>query len=144
MRQIAPQPEPPVSGMTIPFFTDQCVPDSVGVALERGGHDLTRLRDAMETDTADHIIAVACSRFGQVLVTHDKDFKLLSKRLGITQRQYHDSLHRIQLACSEPEAAARIAAELPLIEFEWARLKEGEQMIIEIRSAAVRILRKRD
>jgi predicted nuclease of predicted toxin-antitoxin system len=106
----------------IPFFTDHNVPDSVGNVLVAAGHTLTRLRDVMDTITADPIIAVACSQTGNVLVSHDTDFRTLSKRLGITQRQYHNSLHRIQMRCPEPHSAQRITAALSLIEYEWTHL----------------------
>src|SRR5882672_6758316 len=92
----------------IPFFTDQNVPDSVGNALLAAGHGVIRLRDVMDTKTADPVIAVACSQHGQVLVSHDGDFRDLSKRLKITQRQYRTKLHRIQMECPEPNAANRI------------------------------------
>lgn len=126
----------------IPFFTDQNVPDSVGRVLEEAGHKLTRLRDVMETDTADPIISVACARSGQVLVTHDNDFRQLSKRFKITQRQYHNSLHRIQLRCLEPDSANRIKESLGLIEAEWRVSKRsGKPMIIEIHGGSIRTLR---
>ncbi|MHB1951510.1 MAG: DUF5615 family PIN-like protein [Acidiferrobacteraceae bacterium] len=106
-------------GVVIPFFTDQNVPDSAGNTLLRAGHSLTRLRDIMATTTADPIIAVACSQSGHVLVSHDKDFRKVAKRLNITQRQYQESLHRILLACPEPTDAARLTDALSLIESEW-------------------------
>lgn len=121
----------------IPFFTDQCVPDSVGNALVRAGHDLVRLRTCMATDTADPVIAVACSRNGQVLVSHDHDFRQIAKRLRITQRQYRLSLHRIDLRCSEPEGATRIIEALSLIEHEWLLVRDGRPMVVEVRSQTI-------
>ncbi len=126
---------------SIPFFTDQNVPDSVGKLLESHGHTVVRLRDVMATTTADPVIAVACSRSGHVLVSHDKDFRLVAKRLNITQRQYRNSLHRIQLACPEPDDVARMTEVLPLIEREWHHKKEGCPMVIEIRLKSIRIFR---
>lgn len=125
----------------IPFFTDQNVPDSVGKNLVTAGHQLTRLRDVMDPDTPDPIILVACSKTGQVLITHDKDFKTLAKRLNITQRQYQNVLHRIQLRCSEPESASRIMDALLLIEAEWRLVKKDRPMVIEITSNAIKTYR---
>ena len=64
----------------IPFFTDNDVPDSVGDVIAAAGHKLTRLRDAMLTDSADPVVAAACREHGQVLVTHNwKDFRKILK-----------------------------------------------------------------
>lgn len=126
--------------LCIPFFTDQNVPDSVGKVLIAAGHKVTRLRDVMATTTADPIIAVACSQSGHVLVSHDNDFRQVSKRLKISQRQYRDSLHRILLGCPEPNSAKRISDALPLIELEWL-LKKDQPMVIDIRDTSIRTSR---
>lgn len=125
----------------IPFFTDQNVPDSVGNILIKAGHQVTRLRDVMLTTTADPIIAVACSQSGHVLVSHDNDFRQISKRLNITQRQYQQSLHRIHLACPEPNSAKRISEALSLIEAEWLLIKKGRPMVIDLRDQSIRTTR---
>jgi len=95
----------------------------------------------MLTTTPDPIIAVACSSNGHVLVSHDKDFRQVSKRLKITQRQYQKSLHRIILACPEPDDVSRITDALSLIESEWLSIKADHPMIIEIKSHSIRIFR---
>lgn len=126
-----------MAGPPIPFFTDQCVPDSAGDFLLSAGHELTRLRDVMATDTADPIIAVACSQTGHVLVSHDGDFRDLSKRLQISQREYRTKLHRILLKCSEPRAAARMEEAINLIEHEWQLITPDRPMVIEVREQAI-------
>ena len=127
--------------VAIPFFTDQNVPDSVGDVIIDAGHELTRLRDVMDATTADPIIAVACARNGHVLVSHDRDFRHVSRRLGITQRQFQKSLHRIQLRCPEPSSARRVSEALSLIEAEWHLITPERPMIIEINESSIRILR---
>ncbi len=91
----------------------------------------------MEPESPDPVIAVACSRHGQVLVSHDRDFRNLSKRLGITQRQYNNSLHRILLRCPEPNSAKRIEEALSLIEAEWLLTEPERPMVIEIRDRSI-------
>lgn len=123
----------------ISFLTDNCVPDSVGNTLVANGHDVTRLRDCMATDTADQVVAIACAASGYVLVTHDKDFKAVAKRLSVTQRQY-SRLHRIALKCAEANGAKRIQEALTLIESEWlyAQALAGRNMVIEITEVGIR------
>jgi hypothetical protein len=125
----------------IPFFTDHNVPDSVGAVILAHGHQLTRLRDCMVKDTKDPVIAIACSQGGQVLVSHDNDFKEIAKRLQVSQRQYR-GLHRIKLSCFEPESANRIADLMSLVEHEWsAAIATGGQLVMDIRSGTVFIVR---
>ena len=127
--------------VAIPFFTDQNVPDSVGAYLMSAGHQVTRLRDVMVTTTADPVIAVACSHNGQVLVSHDNDFRVVSKRLNITQRQYHDTLHRIHLRCDEPKGAKRMEEAMSLIEAEWKLVIPTRPLVMTINNVSIHIVR---
>ncbi|NCU02295.1 hypothetical protein GXC69_12395 [Candidatus Macondimonas diazotrophica] len=126
------------SRVVIPFFTDHNVPDSVGRVILESNHGLTRLRDVMDTETADPVIAVACARSGHVLVTKDSDFKAISARLKITQRQYRSSLHRIYLACDPPRARNRMIDALSLIEHEWGLIQPDRPMTIQITNTTIR------
>lgn len=117
----------------IPFFTDQNVPDSVGRFIVDEGYELTRLRDVMVTNSPDPVIAIACSRSGHVLVTQDRDFRDIAKRLNVTQRQYRQSLHRIFLSCKAVNAVSRFQDALSLIEHEWALVNKERPLIVEIR-----------
>ena len=128
--------------LCIPFFTDENVPASVACYLKSEGHQVTVLTDVMLKGTADPIIEVACSKNGQVLISHDKDFKRVSKRLNITQRQYRNSLHRIILRCKEPNDVKILTSVLPLIELEWRLLKDSCPMSIEIRDSGILISRE--
>lgn len=125
----------------IPFFTDENVPESASRFLAQSGHSVTRLSEVMVKGTADPVIAVACSRSGHVLVSHDTDFRQTAKRLQITQRQYRTSLHRIMLRCAEPDDVGRLQDALSLIEHEWALIREDRPMAIEIRASAIVTLR---
>jgi predicted nuclease of predicted toxin-antitoxin system len=127
----------------IPFFMDNNVAESVGKALEAEKHDVVRLRDCMAPDSTDPVVAIACVESSRVLITHDKDFKAISKRLLLTKRKCR-LLHRVSLRCSEPNAAARMKEALSVIESEWSRTRASGskmQMIVEITEVAIRIVR---
>jgi len=122
---------------------DNCVADSVGKLLGKSGHDVALLRDHMPPDTKDPIVAMTCAMNGRVLVTHDKDFRELSKKLTISKKK-SAKLHRVSLRCSEPDAASRMKEALSVIEAEWDRVQASggkHQMIVEITGVAIRILR---
>lgn len=95
----------------------------------------------MAVDTVDPVIAAVCADYGQVLISHDGDFRRISRRLKITNRTYQNSLHRIGMRCPEPNSAKRIIEALPLIEFEWAHLIEGRPMVVEITDHAIKVWR---
>ncbi len=126
---------------SIPFFMDNCVADSAGKLLEKAGHDVAFLRDYMPSNTKDPIIAMTCAMNARVLVSHDKDFKEISKTFALSKRKT-GQLHRVSLRCSEPNAAGRLQEALSVIEAEWARMQQsGGQMLVEITEVAIRIVR---
>ena len=107
-------------GKPIPFFTDADVPDSVGDFLLSAGHEVTRLRHVMLQNSDDPVVATACREAGLVLITHNyRDFRKISLDVRMTRGRF-DSLHRIELICSQVVARRRIETELPLIEMLWA------------------------
>lgn len=127
----------------IPFFMDNNVAESVGKALEKENHEVMRLRKCMAPDSTDPVVAIVCVENERVLITHDKDFKAISKRLALTKRKCR-LLHRVALHCSEPNAANRINEALSVIESEWGRVQSSggrHQMIVEISEVAIRIVR---
>ena len=122
----------------IPFFLDQNVPNSVRDVLVARGHDVELLRDNLATDTADPIVAQVRQAAGKVLVSHDKDFKAIAKRVNATQREYREALHRIALRCDEPDSARRIEEAMDFIEHEWAVSKKKRTPLnLEIRAQSL-------
>jgi len=95
----------------------------------------------MATRTADPIIAAVCSHSGQVLVSFDKDFRAIAKRLEITQGTYRQVLHRIHMRCPEPNSATRLAEAIALIENEWLLVTPTTPMVIEVRDKSIATLR---
>src|SRR4051812_32493294 len=115
------------------FFTDQCVPDSVGRMLIAAGYAVERLREKLATDSPDQLVATYSEISGAVLISLDRDFKSLAPRIGIGQQRFR-KLSRIGIRCDEPHAAERIKSALSLIEHEWerAQVTADKRMIIEV------------
>lgn len=127
---------------SIPFFTDHNVADSAGREIVALGHKLTRLRECMLPDTKDPLVALACANGGHVLVTHDTDFRAISARLNIRQKQFQLLLHRVELKCLEPSAAVRLRDAMTLIEAEWKIAHAtSAPMIIQLYETSIRIQR---
>ncbi|NIJ32804.1 DUF5615 family PIN-like protein [Sphingomonas oligoaromativorans] len=127
---------------TINFFTDNDVSDAVGAFLSDSGHHVTRLRDVMVNTSADEVIAAACRKSGQMLITHNvKHFKRIAKDYQVSHGEV-DSLCRIELDCKQFIAKDRMAEALSLIEWEWERLgNEKKGFRISIGDNLIRIHR---
>lgn len=95
----------------------------------------------MDTTALDSEIAMDCVDRGDVLVSHDRDFRATARRLHISQREYHCSLHRIQLRCREKGASARVREAMSLIEAEWQLTRADRPMVVEIMGSAIKTLR---
>ena len=113
----------------IPFFTDNDVPASVNKALLAAGHTVVRLRDQMALTSPDEIVATACREGGLVLVTHNvRDFqRILRDRMQMTKKQALQ-FSRLELACSQVEAARRVQEEMEVIELAWARHRAEQKV----------------
>lgn len=123
-------------------FVDHNVAESVARAFEAAGHSVRRLRGFLPTDAPDELVAATAAAAGEILVTHDRDFRQASKRAGISL-QLQVRLSRIQLRCSETEAAARVTSAMSLVEHEWTHAQtHGDGVLrIEIGSSLIRTLR---
>ena len=126
---------------------DNDVADSVGRVLRDAGHDVTLLRDQMETTTKDPVVAVACREGGLVLVTHNvRDFRrIIRQEIDVTKSQA-GQLSRVELVCSQVIAADRVAQELDFITLAWRRHLENPEvgMTVTIADTYVRLDRGPD
>jgi hypothetical protein len=124
------------------FFLDNCVPDSVGKILGAAGHIVIYQRDALIRDAPDILVALASAANDAVLVTFDRDHKAIASRFSVSNRRLR-KLSRIDLRCTEPQAANRVEAGLTLIEAEWVLAHEANdrRLFIEIQSGAFKTVR---
>ena len=64
------------------FFLDHDVPAAVKDALARHGHEVTRVTDALPTDSADEIIFTTAQQNQCVIITCNRnDFLALAKKV---------------------------------------------------------------
>ena len=129
--------------LSIRFFIDHCVPDSVAGVLRDAGHEVILLRERIALDSPDPLVAAVSEMHGAVLVSLDSDFKRLAPRVPVGQRQRFRRLSRIGLRCKAPQCALRMKVCLSLIAHEWA-LAQGssdKRMIVDIGQSYVRSIR---
>ena len=111
------------------LLTDQNVPEDVVKVFRAHGHHVLLSREVFRQDSPDPLIALGGALEGLIIVTHDKDFKRLSKLLPQGFRGLDGGKHygRIQLACDELIAAARVDEMMTIIEAHYgtaARLRK--------------------
>jgi predicted nuclease of predicted toxin-antitoxin system len=115
------------------FFLNHCVPASVARVLRDAGHVVILQKDAIATDESDPIVALASAENDAILISTDKDYRKIATRFGVSNTRLR-KLSRIQLRCSEPDAASCVAAGMKFIEHEWelAQSFNDKRIFIEI------------
>ena len=125
------------------LLIDENVPDSVAVFLRERGHDVQLVRESFGQMTPDEFIAWAGDDLEAIVVTIDKDFRQIVKRVPVGGRRRFNSLGRISLRCRETRALARIREFIDDIEREHDRLqgRPDQRLIVEITESSYRIVR---
>ena len=121
------------------FFLDNCVPDSVGRVLVAYGHTVIYQRNVIAKDAPDLVVALTSAANDAILISTDKDFRAIAARFEISHKNLK-RLSRIELRCSEPEAANRVKQGISFIEAEWviARDAPDRRIFIEIQGYSYR------
>lgn len=128
---------------TIRLLLDNNVPDSVGEVFRAHGHIVEHVRDILPVDSSDPLVATVSEEYECVLVSCDRDFRLIAPRIPHGKRARFRKLSRISLECSEPQAATRVEAAMSLIEAEYeiAQRSRDKRLIIVIQSAGIKTQR---
>jgi len=124
------------------IFVDHNVAESAARAFDAAGHSVRRLRHTLPPDAPDDLVAATAASAGEILLTHDKDFRQVARRAG-SGVVHPKKLSIIGLRCPEFEAARRLTATMSLIEHEWNyAIGFGNGLMhVEIHLELVRLLR---
>jgi predicted nuclease of predicted toxin-antitoxin system len=98
------------------FLLDQNVAKAVADMLVAEGHTCEFSRALIPADAADPLVAIAAEETGAILVSHDTDFNTIAARIVKGHKNRFRKLSRVALQCSEPEAAARLCENLPILQ----------------------------
>ena len=99
--------------------------------LTEEGFETTRLKEVLVENTEDPVVATHCLETGQVLVTHDNDFKTMRKRLLIGTRRFR-RLHVILLSCANARARDRLQFSMPIILAVWEQIQAAAHRPLKI------------
>jgi predicted nuclease of predicted toxin-antitoxin system len=119
------------------------MPASVANVLQTRGHECILLTDVLPPDSPDIVVAKIAELNDCILVTQDKDFKQIARRIPNGAKAGVSRLSRISLQCETPMCAARVEAAMSFIELEWeiAQASADKRMLIHIGTNSMRTSR---
>ncbi len=125
------------------LLLDHNVPDSVGRVFREHGHRVRHVRDILPIDSPDPLIATVSEEDGEILVSCDRDFKLIAPRIPRGMRARFRRLSRISIECNEYQAAGRVEEAMTLIEAEYERalIRSDKRIQIVIQALGIKTLR---
>jgi predicted nuclease of predicted toxin-antitoxin system len=122
---------------------DNNVPESVAEKFRARGHRVELVREILAANAHDQLIAAYADLEGAVLVTGDRDFRQIAKRIPPGGKTRFKRLSRISIECHEPRAAQRIEEEIEFIELEYAQAqqKADKRIFIVVQDRGIKIHR---
>lgn len=123
------------------LLIDENVPDSVSEFFRQRGHEVVLVRDLLPNGTPDAVISVVGDNEEAIIVTWDKDFKLLAARVQVAQRRLR-KLGRISFRCRESRGLARAKECIELLEiaYDAAQRRKDKRLIVEISETTIRFV----
>ena len=124
------------------LLIDENVPNSVAEFLKGRGHDVRFVRDLFPAGTPDPVIATIGDRLSAIVVTWDRDFEDLVKRIPEGNRAKFRRLGRLSFRCNEVRGRHLIEKWIESVEFHYAQaLRHGDfRMIVQIQENAFKVL----
>lgn len=124
------------------LLIDENVPNSVAELFQARGHDVRFVRDLFPAGTPDPVIAAVGNRLDAIVVTWDRDFTSLLRRVPEGNRTRFRRLGRISFSCNEVKGRELLERWIEMIEFQYeqARSKPDIRMIVQIQESGVKFM----
>ena|SRR6266478_325102 len=124
------------------LLIDENVPNSVAKFFLDRGHDVRFVRDLLPAGTPDPVIAAVGDRLSAIVVTWDRDFEQIVRRVPTGNRTALRRLGRISFRCNEAKAKELIERWIEHIEFhyEQAQKQSDFRMIIQIQESGFKMM----
>ena len=123
------------------LLIDENVPNSVAEFFASRGHDVRFVRDLFPAGTPDPVIATIGDRLSAIVVTWDRDFEKLVRRIPQGNRAAFRRLGRISFRCNEVKGRELLERWIDLLEFHYKRsLEEADfRMIVQIQASGLKL-----
>lgn len=124
------------------LLIDENVPHSVAELFASRGHDVRYVLDIFPAGTPDPVIATIGDRMSAIVVTWDRDFDQLVRRVPEGNRARFRRLGRISFRCNEAKGKELLARWIDMIEFHYERALEQPdfRMMIQIQESGVKFM----
>ena len=124
------------------LLVDENVPNSVAEFFSARGHDVQFVRDLCPAGTPDPVIASIGDRLSVIVVTWDRDFDRLVRRIPEGNRTRFRRLGRISFRCNEVRGRALLERWIDHIEFHYEKaLQEQDfRMILQLQESGIKIM----
>lgn len=122
------------------LLVDENVPSSVAKYFAARGHDVRYVRDLLPSGTPDPVVATIGDRMSAIVVTWDRDFARVVKRVPEGNRTAFRNLGRISFRCNEVQGRRLLERWIETIEFhyEQARRNADMRMIVQIQESGIK------
>jgi len=124
------------------LLIDENVPNSVAEFFLERGHDVRFVRDLFPGGTPDPVIATIGDQLSAIVVTWDRDFEQLVRRIPEGNRARFRRLGRISFRCNEVRGRELLERWIDLIEFHYhqALAQADFRMIVQIQESGTKFM----
>jgi predicted nuclease of predicted toxin-antitoxin system len=124
------------------LLIDENVPNSVARLFVERGHDVRYVRDLLPAGTPDPVIAAIGDRLAAIVVTWDRDFERLVKRIPQGNRASFRRLGRISFKCNEVKGKELLIKWINMIEYHYERaLQQPDiRMMVQIQESGIKFM----
>lgn len=124
------------------LLVDENVPKSVADFFASRGHDVHFVRELFPAGTPDQVIATIGDRLSAIVVTWDRDFDSLVRRIPEGNRSRFRRLGRISFRCNEVKGRPLLERWIGHIEFHYesALQQEDFRIIVQIQESGFKIM----
>jgi predicted nuclease of predicted toxin-antitoxin system len=124
------------------LLIDENVPRSVADYFAARGHEVKLVLELFPAGVPDPVIAAIGDRLSAIVVTWDRDFETLVRRVPAGNRERFRRLGRISFKCNEVKGRGLLEKWIDHIEFHYAAaLREKDfRMIVQIQESGFKIM----
>ncbi|MGQ0712812.1 MAG: DUF5615 family PIN-like protein [Gemmatimonadaceae bacterium] len=128
--------------MPMLLLIDENVPNSVAQVFIDRGHDVRFVRDLFPAGTPDPVVAAIGDRLSAIVVTWDRDFETLVRRVPEGNRARFRRLGRISFRCNEVKGRELLLRWIAMIDYHYERaLEEPDfRMIVQIQESGIKFM----
>ena len=124
------------------LLIDENVPNSVSEVFINRGHDVRFVRDLLAAGSPDPVVAIIGDQMSAIVVTWDRDFETLVRRMPAGNRTRFRRLGRISFRCNEVRGRELVERWIGLIErhYEDALINADLRMIVQIQPSGTKFM----